>query len=104
LREDYKAAAEAEHVKAEAEKEVERAAPAEKATHWAAQMDKALAYQMDVERNTAGCERQAGRRADTEHRIERRMTVRRQEAAIRAAMAAIEAAGVGGNGNGGALL
>jgi hypothetical protein len=31
------------------------------------------------------------------------MIVRRQEAAIRAAMAAIEAAGVGGNGDEGAL-
>jgi hypothetical protein len=31
------------------------------------------------------------------------MTVRRQEATIRAAMAAIEATGVGGNDNGGAL-
>jgi hypothetical protein len=31
------------------------------------------------------------------------MIVRRQEAAIRAAIVAIEAAGVGGNGNGGAL-
>jgi hypothetical protein len=31
------------------------------------------------------------------------MTVHRQEGAIRATMAAIEAAGVGGNGDGGAL-
>jgi hypothetical protein len=44
--------------------------------------------------------REATRRAETEHRIERRMTVRCQETAIRAAMAAIEAAG---NGDGGAL-
>jgi hypothetical protein len=31
------------------------------------------------------------------------MTVRRQEAAIRAAMAAIEVTGISGNGDGGAL-
>jgi hypothetical protein len=84
----------------------------ERAAHWAAKMDKALAYRRDVERNAAArwdatrraeTERQAGRRANTEHLIEWRMTVHRQEAAIRAGMAAIEAADVGGNGVGDAL-
>jgi hypothetical protein len=64
-------------------------------------MDKALVYRRDVDWNTAArrdaarraeAKRQAGRRIDTEHRIERCMTMRHQEAAIRAAMAAIEAA------------
>jgi hypothetical protein len=71
-------------------------------------MDKALAYRRDVERNTAA-RRDAARRTETEWLagrrtdFERRMTVRRQEAAIHAAMAAIEAAGISGNGDGGAL-
>jgi hypothetical protein len=52
-------------------------------------MDKALAYRRDVDRSTAA-RRDAARRADNEHRIERRMTVRHQEAAIRVAMAAID--------------
>jgi hypothetical protein len=85
---------------------------AELVVHWVAEMDKALAYQRDVDQNTAArrdaarraeTEQEAGRRADTEHRIERHMTVRRQEAAIRAAMAAIEVTGISGNGDGGAL-
>jgi hypothetical protein len=85
---------------------------AEQATHWATEMDKALAYRRDVGRNDAA-RRDADRRAETEqlpgrrddfnHLIERRMTVRRQEAAIRAAMATIEAAGFGGNNDEGAL-
>jgi hypothetical protein len=75
-------------------------------------MDKALAYRRDVDRNTAArrdagrraeTERLAGRRADFDHLIERRMTVRHQETAIRATMAAIEAAGFGGNSDRGAL-
>jgi hypothetical protein len=85
---------------------------AEQAAHWATEMDKALAYRRDVDRSTAAqqdaarraeTEWEAARRADTEHHIERRMTVRRQEAAIHAAMAAIEATSVGGNNDGGAL-
>jgi hypothetical protein len=76
-------------------------------------MDKALAYRRDVEWNTAArrdaacraeTEQQAGCHADTKHRIERRMTVRRQETAIPAAMAAIEAAGFGGNNDGGGYI
>jgi hypothetical protein len=66
-------------------------------------MDKALAYQRDVDRSTTA-RREAARRAGIEHRIERCMTMRRQEAPICAQMAAIEAAGVGGNGDRGALL
>jgi hypothetical protein len=82
--------------------EAERAAEAEaaeRAAHRTVEMDKALAYQRDVDRSTAA-HREAARRTETEHRIERRMTVRRQEAAIRAAMADIEATG---NGDGAAL-
>jgi hypothetical protein len=89
--ERVRAAAEAECVKAAAETEA-----AEQAVYWVTEMDKALAYRRDVERNIAETERHAGRRNDTEDHVERRMTVRRQEAAIRAAMAAIEAADVGG--------
>jgi hypothetical protein len=75
-------------------------------------MDKALAYQRDVDRNDAAqrdadchakTEQLTGHRDNFDHLIERCMTVRRQEAAIRAAMAAIEAAGFAGNGDGGAL-
>jgi hypothetical protein len=85
---------------------------AEQAAHWATQINKDLAYWRDIERNTAArrdaarlaeTEWEAGRRANTEHHIERRITVHRQEAAIRAVMAAIEAVGVSGNGDGGAL-
>jgi hypothetical protein len=61
-------------------------------------MDKALAYRRDVGRNTVA-RRDAARSADTEHR----MTVCHQEAVIRATMGAIEAAGVGGNVDEGAL-
>jgi hypothetical protein len=65
-------------------------------------MDKALAYRRNIDqRDIAWWE--AARRAETEHRIEQRMNVRRQEAAIHAAMAAIEAGGVAGLGDGGAL-
>jgi hypothetical protein len=60
---------------------------AEWATHWAAKMDKALAYRRDVD------QREACRR-----------TVRHQDAAICAAMVAIDAAGVIGNGDRAALL
>jgi hypothetical protein len=111
-----KAAAEAERVKAAAEEEAaaeaKRARAAEQAAHWAAEMDKALAYRRDVGRNDAArrdvdprakTERLAGRRDDFDHLIERCMTVRRQEAAIRAAIASIEATGFSGNDDGGAL-
>jgi hypothetical protein len=60
------------------------------AAHWAAVMDKALAYRRDVDR------REASRRAQTEHR----RTLRRQDSAIHAAMAAIDGAGPASNGNG----
>jgi hypothetical protein len=105
-----KAAAEAERVKAAAE--AKRARAAEQAAHWAAEMDKALAYRRDVGRNDAArrdvdprakTERLTGRRDDFDHLIERCMTVRRQEAAIHAAIASIEAAGFSGNDDGGAL-
>jgi hypothetical protein len=60
-------------------------------------MDKALAYRRDIDR------REAGHRAQTEHCLERRRTPHRQDAAIRAAMAAIDAVGPFGNGDGVAL-
>jgi hypothetical protein len=110
---ELRAAAEVERVKAAMEEEVERVKAAEQAAHWAVEMDKALAYRRDVGQNDAArrdadrraeTERLAGHRADFDYLIEWRMTVRRQEAAIRAAMAAIEAAGFGGNGDGGGLL
>jgi hypothetical protein len=111
--ERVKAAAEEERVKAAAEAKHARAAEAaEQAAHWAAEMDKALAYRRDVDRNDAArrdadhrveTERLAGRRDNFDHPIERHMTVRHQEAAIHASMAAIEAAGFGGNSDGGAL-
>jgi hypothetical protein len=100
-------------VKAVAEAERVSAVEAtEQATHWAAEMDKALAYRRDVDRNTAAwqdvvrraeTEQEAARCADTGHRIERCMTVPRQEDTISAAISAIEAAGVGGNGDRGTL-
>jgi hypothetical protein len=112
LVERAKAAAEAEEQAAAEVKRTRAAKAAEQAMHWAAEMDMALAYRRDVGRNDAArqdadhraeTERLAGRRDDFDHLIERRITVRRQEAAIRAAMAAIEAAGFGGNGDEGAL-
>jgi hypothetical protein len=69
---------------------------AERAAHWAAEMEKALAYQRDVER------REGGRRAAAHPRLQRRMTLRRQDAAIRAAMVAICSAGPVNHGNGAA--
>jgi hypothetical protein len=64
-------------VKAAAEVECAAAAEAAKqAAHWAAEMDKALAYRRDIDRSTAA------HRADTEHRIEQCIAVRRQEAAV----------------------
>jgi hypothetical protein len=71
-----KVAAEAQRVAATeagrvADDEAEEREAAEQAVHWAAEMDKALAYRWDVAR------REATRRAETEHR----MTVRRQEVA-----------------------
>jgi hypothetical protein len=107
--ERVKTAAEEERVKAAVEEEAEAA---EQAAHWEAEMDKALAYRRDVDRDNAArwdaacrveTERLAGRCADFDHLIERCMTVRRQEAAIYAAMAAIEAADFGGNSDRGAL-
>jgi hypothetical protein len=92
-------ATEAESVaKAEAE---ERKA-VEQFMHWAVEMDNALAYQRDVDRRDIA-RREATRRVEIEHRIERRMIVHRQEATIHAAMAAIEDAGISGNSDGGAL-
>jgi hypothetical protein len=64
------------------------------AVHWAAVMDKALAYRRDVDR------REASRRAQTEHRLEWHQTLRRQDSAIRAAMGAIDDAGPASNGDG----
>jgi hypothetical protein len=75
---EEEAAAEVKHAKA--------AEAAEQAAHWAAEMDKALAYQRDVGRNDAArrdadcrteTERLASRRADFDHLIEQRMTVHR---------------------------
>jgi cellobiose-specific phosphotransferase system component IIB len=92
-----KVAVEAEPVAmAEAERVAEAEAE-EQATHWATEMDKALTYRRDVDQSTTA-RREAARRAETEHRIEHC-----QEAAICATMAAIEAVGVGSNGDGGAL-
>jgi hypothetical protein len=71
-------------------KAAERAA-AERAAHWAAEMDKALTYRRDVGRRDIHW-LEAARHAETEHRLKRHRTLRRHEAAIRAAMAAIEAA------------
>jgi hypothetical protein len=92
-----KAAAEAESVATAEAERVAEAEAEEQAAHWVTEMDKALAYRWDVDRSTTA-RREAARRADTEHHIEHC-----QEAAIRAAMAAIEAAGVGSNVDGGAL-
>jgi hypothetical protein len=68
------------------------------AAHWAAEMDHAFAFRRDVDR------RKAAHHARTKHRLERRRTVRRQDAAIRVVMAAIDAAGAVGNSDGAALL
>jgi hypothetical protein len=70
---------------------------AERAAHWAAKMDKVLAYRRDIDR------REVGRCAQTEHRLERRRTLRRWDTAIRTAMAAIDAIGAAGNSDGAAL-
>jgi hypothetical protein len=69
---------------------------AERAAHWAAEMNKALAYRRNVDR------REGGRRAETQHHLERRQTLRRQDTAIRATMAAIDNAGPAGHGDGAA--
>jgi hypothetical protein len=101
-----KAAAEAERAATDADRvaeaEAEEREAVERAAHWAAEMDKALAYRRDVDRRDIAW-REAARRAETGHRIEQCMIARRQEAAIRATMAAIEAAGVVGNGDAGTL-
>jgi hypothetical protein len=52
-------------------------------------MDKALAYQRDIDQNEASCA------AQSEHRLERHQTLCRQDAAIHAAMAAIDTADKG---------
>jgi hypothetical protein len=70
---------------------------AERAAHWVAEMEKALVYRRYVD------PREANRRA-REHRLERHRTVRRQDAGIRAAMAAIDTVGTIGNGDGATLL
>jgi hypothetical protein len=82
---------EKEHVAEAAEREA-----AERAAHWAAKIDKALAYRRDIHLWEAACH------AEPEHHLERHQTLRRQEAAICAAMAVIDAAGATGNGNGAA--
>jgi hypothetical protein len=66
-------ATEAERV---AEAEAEEHEAVERAVHWAAEMDRALAYRRDVDRRDVA-RQEAARRAETEHCIERRMTVRR---------------------------
>jgi hypothetical protein len=81
-----KAAAEAERVAATeaervAEAEAEECEVTERAAHWAAEMDKALAYRRNVNRRDV-TRWEAARCAETEHRIEQRMIVRRQEAAL----------------------
>jgi hypothetical protein len=75
-------------------KRVAEAKAAERAVHWAAEMDKALTYRRDVDRRDIHW-REAARRTETEHRLERHRTLRRQEAAIHATTVAIEAAGNG---------
>jgi hypothetical protein len=65
-------------------------------------MDKALAYRRNIDRRDV-VRREAARRAETEHRIERCMTMRHQEAAIRVAMEVIKAGGGADLGDGGAL-
>jgi hypothetical protein len=77
-----KATVEAERV---AVAEAEREAAAEHAAHWATEMDKALAYQRDVDRRDVH-RREAIRRAETEHRLERHRTLHHQEATIHVAM------------------
>jgi hypothetical protein len=46
---------------------------AERAAHWAAEMDKALTYRWDVDRRDVA-QREAARHPETEHRL----TMRRQ--------------------------
>jgi hypothetical protein len=48
----------------------------ERVAHWAAEMDKALGYRRNVDQSTVA-RRKAARHAETEHRIDRRITVRR---------------------------
>jgi hypothetical protein len=73
-------AAEAEHItvteaKCVAETEAKEREATKRAMHWAAEMDKALVYQRDVDRrDIVRCE--AAHHTETEHRIERRMTMR----------------------------
>jgi hypothetical protein len=103
-----KAAAKAERVAATeadriAEAEAtEREAAVERAAHWAAEMDKAFAYQRDVDRRDVH-RWEAVCHAETEHHLQRHRTMRHLEATILPTMAAIEAAGAAGYGDGGAL-
>jgi hypothetical protein len=63
----------------------------EQAAHWAAKIVKALAYRRDAE------PREGGHRAVAQQRLERCITMRYQDTAIRVSMVAIDPAG---NGNG----
>jgi hypothetical protein len=101
---EAEAAAEVEHdLQLRAAMEAERIAAVEKervaeaaewATHWATEMDTALAYRRGIDRRDVH-PREAVRHAKTEHCLERHRTLRCQQVAIRAAMAAIDAAGIG---------
>jgi hypothetical protein len=93
---EAEAAAEVEHdLQLRAAVEKERVAEAaEWATHWATEMDTALAYRRGIDRRDVH-PREAVRHAKTEHCLERHRTLRCQQVAIRAAMAAIDAAGIG---------
>jgi hypothetical protein len=66
----------------------------ERAAHWAAEMEKALAYRRDVDR------RKAVRHIETQHRLERRQTLHCQDATIGTAMEAIDGARPAGQGDG----
>jgi hypothetical protein len=75
----------------------ERVEAAECAAHWASEMDNALAYRRDVHRQ------EPANRLETRQGLVRHRIMRRQEAAIRDAIAAIGAADAAGNGDGGVL-
>jgi hypothetical protein len=92
------AAAEAEREAAAEVKRLAAVEATERAAHWAGKMDKALSYRRNVDR------READYRAQTEHRLERRWTVRRSDAAICNTMMTIDTVGAVDNGDGAALL
>jgi hypothetical protein len=71
---------------------------AELAAHWAAEMEKVLAYRRDVER------REGGHHAAAQHRLEWRIIMRHQEAAIHDAMVAIDGTGPASHDDGAAQL